>query len=127
MKSRLIKVLALGTSALSMALVSGCTSTAAAGGTTSESSPAIMIGYVAFLFLALYFLMIRPEKKRKKKAEDMRASLTVGDQITTIGGIVGKIVHIKDESIVLETGEDRVRIEFMKWAIGTTGNSTDKK
>ena len=66
-----------------------------------------------------YFMLIRPENKRKKEAEDMRASLKVGDEITTIGGIVGKIVDIKGENIVVETGADRVRIELVKWAVGT--------
>ncbi len=68
-----------------------------------------------------YFLMIRPENKRKKQAEEMRNSLTVGDEITTIGGIVGTICAVKENTIVMETGADRVRIEFTKWAISNRG------
>ena len=66
-----------------------------------------------------YFMLIRPENKRKKEADEMRASLKIGDDITTIGGIVGKIVDIKTDNIVIETGADRVRIEFVKWAVST--------
>ena len=73
---------------------------------------AVMVG-------VFYFMLIRPENKRKKEADEMRASLKVGDDITTIGGIVGKIVDIKGDNIVLETGADRVRIEFVKWAVST--------
>ena len=66
-----------------------------------------------------YFLLIRPEKKRKKEAEQMRSNVKVGDEITTIGGIVGKVVSVKDEKFVIETGADQVRIEFAKWALST--------
>lgn len=67
-----------------------------------------------------YFLIIRPENKRKKQAEEMRNSLKKGERIITIGGVVGKIVQVGEESIVIETSEDRVRMEFMKWAIQST-------
>ena len=66
-----------------------------------------------------YFLMIRPENKRKKEAENMRSSVKNGDEITTIGGIVGTVVNVKEDKIVIETSADRVRIELAKWAIST--------
>ena len=66
-----------------------------------------------------YFLMIRPENKRKKEAEQIRNSLKVGDQITTIGGIIGTVVSVKDDKFVMETSADQVRIELAKWAIST--------
>ncbi|MBE6924388.1 MAG: preprotein translocase subunit YajC [Ruminococcaceae bacterium] len=66
-----------------------------------------------------YFMLIRPENKRKKEAEEMRSSLKVGDQITTIGGIVGIVVDIKEDRFVIETSADRVRVEFMKWALSS--------
>ena len=66
-----------------------------------------------------YFLLIRPENKRKKEAENMRNAVKTGDEITTIGGVIGKVVSVKDEKIVIETGADQVRIEFAKWAIST--------
>lgn len=72
------------------------------------------------MFAIMYFLIIRPENKRKKQAENMRNSLKKGERITTIGGMVGKIVQINDSTIVFETSEDRVRIEVTKWAIQST-------
>ena len=76
---------------------------------------------LVLMFALLYFFMIRPENKRKKQAQAMRDSLTVGDEITTIGGIVGKIVMVKPDTIVIETSDDRVRMELTKWAVSTTG------
>ena len=78
------------------------------------------------LFAMMYFLMIRPENKRKKKMQEMRDSLKKGDTITTIGGIVGKIVRVNKDTIIFETSEDRVRIEVAKWAISTTGVQTEE-
>ena len=70
------------------------------------------------LMLALmYFMLIRPENKRKKEAEQMRAALKAGDNITTIGGITGTVVDVKEDKFVLETSADRVRIEFAKFAL----------
>jgi len=71
-----------------------------------------------------YFMLIRPENKRKKEAEQLRSSLQVGDTVTTIGGIVGTICAVKEKTIVLETSADRVRIEFSKWAVSTKGAPT---
>lgn len=73
------------------------------------------------LIAVFYFLMIRPENKKKKEAEKMRNELAVGDEITTIGGIVGTICAVKDNTIVIETSADRVRMEFTKWAVSTKG------
>lgn len=91
----------------------------ASAGTTSMMPTVIMIVAMIAIF---YFLLIRPENKKKKAATEMRNSLKVGDEITTIGGIIGTICAVKDETIVLETGADRVRIEFTKWAISTKNN-----
>ena len=76
----------------------------------------LMIGGMIAIF---YFLLIRPENKRKKEAEQIRNSLKVGDQITTIGGIIGTVVSVKDDKFVMETSADQVRIEFAKWAISS--------
>lgn len=84
-----------------------------------------MIMIVAMLAM-LYFFMIRPENKRKKEAQQMRDSLKVGDNITTIGGIIGDVVSVKDDSIVIETSADRVRVEFAKFAI-STNNTAEKE
>ena len=79
---------------------------------------------MVLMFGMLYFFMIRPENKRKKEAQDMRDSLAVGDLITTIGGITGTICAVKENTIVVETGADRVRIEFTKWAVSSKGAQT---
>ena len=72
-----------------------------------------------------YFMLIRPENKRKKEAEQMRSAVKKGDEIVTIGGIVGTVVDVKEKNIVIETGADQVRIEFEKWAI-SANYSADK-
>ena len=82
-----------------------------------------MIMIVA-LMAVMYFFMIRPENKRKKQAQNMRDSLKKGDMITTIGGIVGKIVMVNPNTIVIETSDDRVRMELTKWAVSQTGVQT---
>ena len=70
-----------------------------------------------------YFMLIRPENKRKKEAERQRSAMKVGDKITTIGGIVGTVVSVKDEKFVIETGADLVRIELAKWALSTNDSA----
>lgn len=87
---------------------------------TPTGSNLSFVVMLAAMFAIFYFLIIRPENKRKKKTEEMRSSLSLGDEITTIGGIVGKIVQITEDTITFETGEDRVRIQTKKWAISTT-------
>ena len=82
-----------------------------------------MIMIVA-LMAVMYFFMIRPENKRKKQAQNMRDSLKKGDMITTIGGIVGKIVMVNPNTIVIETSDDRVRMELTKWAVSQVGVQT---
>lgn len=76
---------------------------------------------IVLLFAIMYFFMIRPENKRKKQAQEMRNSLKKGDTITTIGGIVAKVVMVNPDTIIVETSEDRVRMEFTKWAVSQVG------
>lgn len=78
-----------------------------------------MILLVAMIAV-FYFIIIRPENKRKKQAETMRNSLKKGERITTIGGMVGRIVQVNDTTVVFETSEDRVRVEIAKWGIQST-------
>ena len=80
-----------------------------------------MIIMIVLMFAVMYFLMIRPENKRKKKAQEMRDNLKKGDTITSIGGIVGKIVQVGKDTIVIETSDDRVRMELTKWAVSSVG------
>ena len=101
--------------------LSAADSTGAAGGGAS------MILMFVVLIAVFYFFMIRPENKRKKEAQQMRDSLKVGDNITTIGGIIGDIVSIKDDSIVIETTTDRVRVEFAKFAVSTNNTAEGRR
>ena len=94
---------------------------AAAPGNVSMLPSLVMI---VVMIAVCYFLLIRPENKRKKQAEEMRSSLKVGDEITTIGGITGTICAVKEKTLVLETGADRVRIELAKWAVSSKGTQT---
>ena len=94
-----------------------------AGGAGSMLS---MIIPLVLLIAVFYFLLIRPENKKKKAAAKMRSELSVGDQITTIGGIVGTICAVKENTIVIETSSDRVRMEFTKWAVSTKGAQTSE-
>jgi len=83
--------------------------------------------WIVPLIAIFYFLMIRPESKRKKAAAKMRDELIVGDEVTTIGGIVGKVVSIKDDTVTIESGPERARVKIMRWAISTKGQQvTDK-
>ena len=78
-----------------------------------------MILILVVFFLIMYFIMIRPEKKKQKKIEAMRNALTVGDEIVTIGGIMGVVVNVTEDNLTIETGEDKVRIKFKKWAVSS--------
>ena len=86
------------------------------------ASPLIMMVLMIAIF---YFMLIRPENKRKKEAEQMRSSVKKGDKITTIGGITGNVVDVKENKIVMETGADQVRIELEKWAISTNETAAE--
>ena len=94
---------------------------AATSGTANPSGGGMSILMIVLMVAIVYFMLIRPESKRKKQAEEMRSSLQKGDWLTTIGGVYGRIVAITDRTVVIETSEDRVRIEFLKSAIGSVG------
>ena len=87
--------------------------------TTQPTSMMPSIIMMVVMVAVFYFLLIRPENKRKKEAESMRNAVKTGDEITTIGGIVGKVVNVKDDKIVIETSADQVRLELAKWSIST--------
>ena len=80
-----------------------------------ESIGSIVI--IVLMFVALYFFMIRPQKKQERETNEMRNNLTVGDEITTIGGIIGKVISIKEETVMIETGHDRMKIRILKSAV----------
>lgn len=89
---------------------------------TGLGSTVIMLVLMIAIF---YFMLIRPENKRKKEAEQMRSSVRTGDKITTIGGITGTVVNVKETRIVIETGADQVRIELEKWAISSNETAAE--
>ena len=82
---------------------------------------------LVIMFAIMYFLVIRPENKRKKKAQAVRDSVKNGSRITTIGGIVGDVVQVTEDTVTFETGEDRVRIQIKKWAISTSDSFEEVK
>ena len=96
--------------------------------TTTPEAMGGMGSTVLMLIMMLavfYFMLIRPENKRKKEAEQMRSSVKKGDKIVTIGGIMGTVVDVKENSIVVETSADQVRIELAKWALSTNETATE--
>ena len=96
-------------------------------GTTQATGDASSFLIMIVLMIAVfYFMLIRPEKKRKKEAENLRSSLKNGDIIITIGGIVGTVVDVKEDRFVIETGADRVRLELMKWALSTNETGAER-
>ena len=81
----------------------------------------MLLSFAPFIliFVLMYFMMIRPQKKKQKEEQQMRNNLRVGDELTTIGGVKGRVVSIKDETITIESGADRTKVQFEKWAIQT--------
>ena len=106
-----------------LVLDTATTSTTAASGSLFGQYGTTII-MIVVLVVVFYFFLIRPENKKKKKLKDMRESLSVGDDVTTIGGIIGKVVACNNETVTFETGEDRVRVQVAKWAISTVGRAT---
>ena len=93
----------------------------AESGSTATGGGMSSILMIVVMLATFYFVLLRPENKRKKQAEEMRSSLKKGDWLTTIGGVYGRVVSITDRTVVIETSEDRVRLEFLKSAIGQVG------
>ena len=95
-------------------MINYLTDTTTSGGLLGSFFPIVML---IVMFVVMYFFTIRPQKKAEKEANDMRNSLEVGDEITTIGGIIGKIVSIKEETCVIETSRDGTKIRILKAAV----------
>lgn len=89
------------------------------GGGTDPGSMWSMFIIYGLIIAVFYFILIRPQSKQKKKEEQMRNNIEVGDTIVTIGGIVGRVVSVKDEDLVIETGADRNKMKIKKWAVGS--------
>ena len=97
------------------------TTTGAAAGGNMSSMLIMPLVYGAIIVAAMYFIFFRPQNKKNKKEAEMRKNAQVGDEITTIGGICGRIIAVKDEtdSVIIETGSDRARLRIKRWAIGS--------
>lgn len=93
--------------------------------TSAANGGASMLITLVLMMAVFYFMLIRPENKRKKEAEQMRSSVKTGDRISTIGGILGTVVNVKDDKLVIETSADQVRIEIAKWAISSNETAAE--
>ena len=93
--------------------------------TTQSGGLLGMLPMLLIMVGVFYFMLIRPENKRKKEAEQLRSNIKSGDKITTIGGIMGTVVDVKGDSFVIETSADQVRIEFAKWALSTNETAAE--
>lgn len=102
---------------MNLLLLSTSASTAAGGDSTL--SMIMNYGFLALIFVVFYFFLIRPQRKRQKQETEMRKSLQVGDEVTTIGGIIGRVVSIKDDTILIETGSDRAKIRLKTAAVAS--------
>lgn len=96
-------------------------------GAAGSSNPMSMIIMVVALFAVMYFMMIRPQKKRQKEEQELRASIEIGDEIVTIGGIVGRVVTIRENDIIIETGSDRNKMKIERWAINTNKTKAEQR
>ena len=93
--------------------------------TTTQAGGMTSLIMIVAMIAVFYFLMIRPENKRKKEAEQMRSAVKNGAQVTTIGGIIGTVVDVKGDKFVMETSADQVRIELAKWAISSNETAAE--
>lgn len=93
---------------------------------SSTSSSLMMIIPMILIFALMYFMMIRPQKKQQKIEQEMRNSLKIGDEITTIGGIMGRIVTVKDDSLIIETGADRNKMKITRWAVQANNTAMER-
>ncbi|MBQ4152839.1 MAG: preprotein translocase subunit YajC [Oscillospiraceae bacterium] len=89
------------------------------GGAGGWLAMLIQFAPMVLIFVVFYFLLIRPQKKREKETQNMRNSIQVGDEIVTAGGIIGRVVSIKEDNLVIETGNDRSKVRIKRWAIQT--------
>ena len=114
-----ITLLTMGIMA-TMGLTSCAPTTDAAASEQGMGGMLTMLVVYGLIFVGIYFVMIKPQSKKRKEEEEMRQSLEIGDEVITIGGVKGRVVSIKDdESFILETGPDRTKMLFQKWAIST--------
>ncbi len=103
------------------------TASAAQQPTAGQSALALLLNFgpLILIIVLMYFIMIRPQRKKQKEEQKMRNNMRVGDEITTIGGICGRVVNIKEDSLIIETGADRNKMSIKKWAVQTVDTIHD--
>ena len=101
------------------------TSLLGGGGEGGIGSVILPVAMVVVFGVFFYFFMIRPQKKQEKEVNEMRNNLAVGDEITTIGGIIGKVVSIREETVLIETSHDRTKIRLLRSAISKVDVKAD--
>ena len=99
---------------ISNVLTLAATTSTATGGTTSIL---FTVGWIAIMLVAMYFLMIRPQRKKQKEEKQMRENLQVGDEVVTIGGIYGRVISLKEDSMVIESKSDHSKLSIARWAL----------
>jgi preprotein translocase subunit YajC len=101
---------------------------APAGGASGgqQGSPVSMIVIIVLMLGMMYFMMIRPQKKKQKAEQSMRDNLQIGDEVTTIGGILGRVVTVKEDSLVIETGADRTKFKVTRWAVSQNNTANER-
>ncbi|MBQ9849392.1 MAG: preprotein translocase subunit YajC [Clostridia bacterium] len=85
-----------------------------------------MIIMLVAMMALMYFMMIRPQKKKQKEEQNMRDNVQIGDEITTIGGIIGRVVTVKEDTLIIETGADRNKMKITKWAVSANNTANEK-
>ena len=91
--------------------------------------PSLLVTFLPFILILVisYFMLIRPQKKREKELRDKRSAIEVGDEIITVGGIIGRVVTFKDETVVIETGTDRSKLRIARWAIQSNNTAVERQ
>jgi preprotein translocase YajC subunit len=97
------------------------------GGAQSGGFNWLSLGFIVLIFVVMYFLMIRPQRKREKAVNTMRDALKIGDKVITIGGLRGEIVKVRDDVLTIQVGADKVKFEIMRWAISKVDESGSAK
>lgn len=106
------------------------TTSSDAAASSGGTSLLVMLGWVAVMLVAMYFLMIRPQRKKQKEEKQMRENLQVGDEVVTIGGIYGRVISLKEDSMVIESKSDHSKLTIARWALQqnlTIHDDTPKK
>lgn len=100
---------------------------AATGG--QAEAPSLMSSMMPLILIAVlfYFMLIRPQKKKEKQVQEMRSQVEVGDEIITVGGIIGRVVNVREDNLVIETGTDRSKLRLTRWAVQANNTAKERQ